>query len=160
MKGRAALAFAALAIVALLPSMSVANRNLMVTPVNPPNAPFTLYNCRGTDIYGAFEFVELGSYFTNESGKDITAIGVHFRLLRLDGSQIIGFTVAADKRVTAGTKNNLEKRLRGPIPGIDHAECAPRYAKFADGTEWRDDHFEDRPEDPKPSASPTASPAS
>ena len=143
-----------LAAFALLPSAASADRNLVVTPLPNANAPFSLYNCRGKEIFDIRRSVELGAYFSNESAKDFTRVGVHFRLLRLDGSQIIGFTVVSDKRVTAGTKNDLELRLKIPVPGIDHAECAPSYAKFADGTEWRAETFDDKPEAQRPSPSP------
>ncbi len=141
-------------ILALVPSAASADRNLVVTPLPNANAPFSLYNCRGKEIFDIRHSVELGGYFSNESTKDLTRVGIYFRLLRLDGSQIIGFTVVNDKRVTAGTKNNVELRLKMPVPGIDHAECAPSYAKFADGTEWQAESFGDGPQTPRPSPSP------
>ena len=142
------------AVLALLPSAANADRNVVVAPQSNASAPFSLYNCRGEEIFDIRHSVELGAYFSNESAKDLTRVGVHFRLLRLDGTQIIGFTVVSDKRVTAGTKNNVELRLKVPVPGIDHAECAPSYAKFADGTEWQVESFGDGPETPRPSPSP------
>jgi hypothetical protein len=147
---------AALAVAAsvLWPSAANADRNLVVTPVPSANAPFSLYNCRGKDVHDVRHSIELSGYFSNDSAKDFTRVGVHFRLLRLDGSQIIGFTVGGDKRVTAGTKNSIELRMAVPVTGIDRAECAPSYVKFADGTEWRAGPFEDGPETPRPSPSP------
>ncbi len=144
-------------LVALLGSPASADRKFTVTPVNSPSAPLALYNCTGLDVYALIARAEeLKSYFTNVSGKDLTAFGIHYRLLRLDGSQIIGFTIASEKRVTAGTKNNLETRIPVRIDDVDHAECAPGYAKFSDGTEWRDRGFDDAPQPAKPSAAPSA----
>ena len=147
----AALAAAAFAI---LPSAANADRNLVVTPVPIANAPFSLYNCRGKDVHDIRHSIELGGYFSNDSAKDFTRVGIHFRLLRLDGSQIIGFTVGSEKRVTAGTKNNIELRMSMPVSGVDHAECAPSYAKFSDGTDWQAEPFGDGPETPRPPPSP------
>jgi hypothetical protein len=144
-------------LIALLGSPASANRRFPITPINAPDAPFPLYNCTGLDIYDVIRRgKELKSYFTNISGKDITAVGVHYRLLRLDGSQVIGFTIVGDKRVTAGTKNNLETRILVRIDDVDHAECAPSYAKFSDGTEWSYHGFNDAPQPAKPSPAPSA----
>ena len=158
MQLRASAALVAIAAVALLPLTASANRNLRATWSNPAGAPFALYNCRGEDVYDVRHELRFGSYFSNESGKEITELAVHYRLLRLDGSQIIGFNIVAPKRVTPGTKNSLEFRLRVPVDQVDHIECAPAYAKFSDGTEWKDTHYNDNP-DPRPSAVPPASQA-
>lgn len=163
MQPRAIAALITIAALALAPQAAAANRQLGATWSNPPGAPFALYNCRGEDIYAFNHKLGLGSYFSNESGKDIAELGVHFRLLRLDGTQIIGFTMVAPKRVTAGTKNNLEFQLKVPIDGLDHIECAPSYAKFSDGSEWKAAPFGDNPEparsaSPPPAASPSPQP--
>jgi hypothetical protein len=145
----------------LAPAAATANRQIGAAWNNPPGAPLPLYSCRGEEIYGIPHRLMLGGYFQNQSGKDVTALGVHFRLLRLDGSQIVGIGLKARKRVTAGTKNNLEWETRIDFDGVDHIECEPYSATFADGTEWKSDaDFDDRPTpaNPSPAPSPSATP--
>jgi hypothetical protein len=157
MDPRCAAVIAACAALAL-PLAASANRHIPATWSNPPDAPFTLYNCRGEDGFNTPFVLSLTGYYTNVSGKDITELGVHFRLVRADGSQIIGFTVPAVKRVTAGTKNDLEMRQRLPLTAIDRVECAPTFATFADGTKWKAKPFNDNPEDPRPSSASSPRP--
>ncbi|HEY0395964.1 MAG TPA: hypothetical protein VGD01_15800 [Candidatus Elarobacter sp.] len=155
MHRRHSAALIGLAMVAI-PLAASAHRHIAATWSNPPDAPFTMYNCRGEDGFNTPFLLSINGYYTNVSGKDITELGVHFRLVRADGSQIIGFTVAAAKRVTSGTKNDVQFGRRVPFTGIDHIECAPSFAKFADGTAWKAERFNDRPEDPRTSAPPSS----